>query len=746
VEGRGAGPPPGLGGALAPEERLLEVDVPEELLRVAEARTKAGPVVADAALMPGVGAGAPPRLRPLLRAYGWRPLALVSMAAVLPQAIESGIGILGPDIQRTFGISDAGLGAVAFLMAASYLALGIPLALWGDRGRRVRAASVALVTWGLAVPLLGVAPTVWVFAAIAVIAGLGRAAPNSVHLSFLADAYPIEARARVLAVHRAADPLARTVGAGVIGLVAAVAGGTAGWRWAMTLGFAGIPVGLAIARLREPAKGAHEREHVLAGAGIVDDSIGPEAGPRVLLGTAVQRLLRIRTLYFQFVAIAVLGFAAVGIPLFGSLYLDRVWGLGAGERAAVSVLVGGAAFLGLPAAGLVGDRLFRRSPELPLLLAGGSLASFGVIYATALHLPRLWMVIAGWVVAEACLAPLATALTQTVAATAPPDLRSLAFALFGVYSLVFGGFAGGVILGAISDAHGSTFALTLMGPITIVGGALLAIGSRHVKGDITRSIEEILEADGARRRRASGAAISALKVHHVDVAYGTQPVLFDVSLEVAEGEVCALLGTNGAGKSTLLRAIAGLQHPTRGTLRLFGTNTTYLEAEQIVALGVTMLPGGKMTFPSLTVDENLRAGSFALRNRAGAAGAIDEVYATFPTLGGRRTQRAGTLSGGEQQMLALGRALVHRPRLLLVDELTLGLAPMIVEQLLEIVRAINAQGTTVVLVEQSVNLALTLAHRAFFLERGELRFDGTPAQLVNRDDLLRPVFLDGFGQ
>ncbi len=725
------------------EPIVLDFAVPSELLATAEARVGGQAPLVDAALMPGVGDGAPPPLLPLLRTWGLGGLVGFGAAGFLVATLESGIGILGPDIQRTFNLSDAGLGAVAFVSAAAFLGLGIPLALWADRGRRTRAAAVALVTWAVAVPLLGLAPNVWVFTGLLVVAGLGRAAPNSVHLSYLSDAYPIEARARVLAFHRAHEPIARTLGAGAVGAIAALAGGTEGWRWAMVIGFLGFPVALALLRLAEPAKGEREQAHVLEGAGLSGDSAGPDArdAPRVLLGTAVQRLLRIRTLYYQFVAIAVLGFAAVGIPLFGSLYLDEVWGLSTGQRAGVAVLVGGAAFLGLPVAGLVGDRLFRRSPDLPLLLAAASLAAFGVVYATALHLPRLWMVIAGFVVAEACLAPLATALSQTVAACAPPALRSLAFALFGIYSLVFGGFAGGVILGAISDAQGPRFALTLMGPVTIVGGALLALGSRHVKGDITRAVEEILESHGEAQRRAAGGTALALQVHNLDVAYGAQQVLFDVSVEVGEGEVFALLGTNGAGKSTLLRAVAGLQHPSRGTVRIFGTNTSYLEAEQLVALGVTMLPGGKMTFAGLTVDENLRAGSFSLRRGSRAALAIDDVYETFPALASRRDQPAGTLSGGEQQMLALGRALIHRPRLLLIDELTLGLAPMVVEQLLGIVRAINAGGTTVVLVEQSVNLALTLADRAVFLERGEVRFDGSTADLLSRHDLLRPVFL-----
>jgi ABC-type branched-subunit amino acid transport system ATPase component len=364
-----------------------------------------------------------------------------------------------------------------------------------------------------------------------------------------------------------------------------------------------------------------------------------------------------------------------------------------------------------------------------------------VLFSIALYLPRVWLFVAGFFLAEACLAPLSTAITQTVAATAPPAMRSLAFALFGIFSLVFGGFAGGVILGAVSDAHGPRVALTFMGPVTVIGGLLLVLGSRHVARDITLMIEDVLEEHQERRRRSSGGAALALQVRNLDFAYGTQQVLFDVNLDVEEGAICALLGTNGAGKSTLLRAVAGLDHPTRGVVRIFGANTTWLEAEQIVGMGVSMLPGGKVTFPSLNVEENLRAGSFAWRRDTDLRARIDRVYDAFPVLGERRRQAAGTLSGGEQQMLGLGRALVHRPRLLLIDELTLGLAPKIVEELLAMVRAVNAQGTTVVLVEQSVNLALTLADHSFFLERGQVRYDGPTSELLARDDLLRPVFL-----
>ena len=279
-----------------------------------------------------------------------------------------------------------------------------------------------------------------------------------------------------------------------------------------------------------------------------------------------------------------------------------------------------------------------------------------------------------------------------------------------------------------------------------VGGVLLLVGSRYVRRDITLVIEDVLERYAEGKRRKAGGAIPALQIHNLDFFYGTQQVLFDVNLEVPEGEIVALLGTNGAGKSTLLRAVAGLDHPHRGVIRIFGANCTYLEPEQIIDLGAALLVGGKMTFPGLTVRDNLRIGEHSFRRETPRAkAALDEAIGLFPELEARLDQPAGTLSGGEQQMLALARVMMTKPRLLMIDELALGLAPMTVERLMDIVRRVNADGATVILVEQSVNRAMSLAEHAFFLERGEVRFDGPTTELLSRDDLLRPVFLASVG-
>ena len=231
----------------------------------------------------------------------------------------------------------------------------------------------------------------------------------------------------------------------------------------------------------------------------------------------------------------------------------------------------------------------------------------------------------------------------------------------------------------------------------------------------------------------------------VDVAYDKVQVLFGVDLEIAEGEIVALLGTNGAGKSTLLKAISGLVDPTAGTILYGGRDITHADAVATSKLGIVQVPGGKAVFPTLTVAEHFRAGTwlYAREDASEVQARIDHVLELFPRLGERWEQMAGNLSGGEQQQLALGMAFVAKPRLLIIDELSLGLAPTIVEQLLGVVRAIHDEGCTIVLVEQSVNVALTIADRAYFMEKGEVRFSGPTTELLERGDILRSVFLEG---
>ena len=249
-----------------------------------------------------------------------------------------------------------------------------------------------------------------------------------------------------------------------------------------------------------------------------------------------------------------------------------------------------------------------------------------------------------------------------------------------------------------------------------------------------------------RRRSHAGrdAGTPLLECIGLEVAYGRTQILFDVSIDVDEGEVLAVLGTNGAGKSTLLRAITGLTPPKGGQVLLDGRDVTGTSPVKMASLGVAQMPGGRGIFPDLSVGENLRMATWSFRgDKARCNRATERALDLFPALATRLADRAGLLSGGQQQMLALAQAFIPEPRLLLVDELSLGLAPVIVMELLDVVRRLRNEGVGVVLVEQSAELALQVADRAVFLEKGETRFSGPAREILERGDLVRSVFLSG---
>lgn len=230
----------------------------------------------------------------------------------------------------------------------------------------------------------------------------------------------------------------------------------------------------------------------------------------------------------------------------------------------------------------------------------------------------------------------------------------------------------------------------------------------------------------------------------LDFCYGRTQVLFGASIEVYPGEAVALLGTNGAGKSTLLRAIAGLDAPTSGRVHFDGHNVTGTPAEQMVVNGLVLIPGGKAVFPDMTVGENIQLQALTVRKkRTWVRERTELMLETFPRLAERMSQQAGSLSGGEQQQLALAKALILDPKMLCIDELSLGLAPVVVAELMDIVSSIHRAGVAMVVVEQSLNIAAELCPRALFMEKGQVRFEGRTAELLERDDIARAVFLGG---
>jgi branched-chain amino acid transport system ATP-binding protein len=226
-----------------------------------------------------------------------------------------------------------------------------------------------------------------------------------------------------------------------------------------------------------------------------------------------------------------------------------------------------------------------------------------------------------------------------------------------------------------------------------------------------------------------------LKVENLVVSYGGIEALKGISLEVPEGEIVTIIGANGAGKSTLLRSIIGLVKTESGSIKYDDKELTNLRSQDIVAQGISLVPEGRRVFPNLSVLENLRIGAYMRKDAEGIRNDIEAIYEKFPRLKERNWQMAGTLSGGEQQMLAVGRAMMSRPKLLLMDEPSLGLAPLIIKNIFEIIKQLNKEGITVLLIEQNANMALKVAHLAYVLETGKITLKGTGRELLENPQI-----------
>lgn len=233
-----------------------------------------------------------------------------------------------------------------------------------------------------------------------------------------------------------------------------------------------------------------------------------------------------------------------------------------------------------------------------------------------------------------------------------------------------------------------------------------------------------------------------LEINNIEVYFGVIHALKGITLKVEDGEIVTLIGANGAGKTTTLRTISGLKKPASGTIVLDGADITNTTAQQRVQMGISQVPEGRRVFSSMTVLENLELGAFLRKDRSEIAKDLKRVYESFPILLDRRKQAAGTLSGGEQQMLAIGRALMSRPRILMLDEPSMGLAPILVQEIFSIIKEINQSGTTILLIEQNASMALQIANRAYVMETGSIVLSGTGADLMQSDDI-KKAYLGG---
>ena len=688
---------------------------------------------------------APLGLRPALASGGRGLVIVLALVQMMDYLDSSALATLAPDIQRTLHLSDTAFNAVISVQAAVFVLGAVPLGLLADRSRRrLLVAGAAAGVAALATVATGAARGLGPLLLARIANEAGQSAILPVHNALLADGYPLRARARIFGLHGAAAPIGTLLGPLVAGGVVALVGGTAAWRWVFVLcAVPSLVLALLVTRLREPVRGAAEIAELCS----TDADPSAETAAPVSLQSAAARMLAVPTFRRLFLAVGVLGFVLIAVPTSFSLYLDRAFRLSTGQRGLVIALVEIGAVAGVLLGGALTDRFLTTRPERALHLMAATTALFGVLFPLALALPSLPLVVIGVVLAKGLQSIGIVPVYGLVAGLAPYRLRSSAFTLLGLSIFLLGGFAGALLTGVISDAHGPQFALTVVVvPACLISALVARSATGTVAADLSATAADLLEERDEAVRRSAGGVVPALQVRDLHVAYGSTKVLTGIDLDVQAGEVVALLGTNGAGKSTLLRALTGLTPTGRGTVRLDGRDITFSDPADRVAGGMVHLAGGKAVFATMSVRENLLVGTHTYAWEA--ARVRDQVAAVllrFPVLAERLDQSAGSLSGGEQQLLAMAKALLLSPRVLLIDELSLGLAPAVVQDLVVVLAELRAGGVTVVLVEQSVNLALSLADRAVFLEKGTVQYDGPAAGLLERTDLLRAVFLAADG-
>ncbi|GMU77603.1 MAG: hypothetical protein AMXMBFR46_04020 [Acidimicrobiia bacterium] len=703
----------------------------------AQARSREQVLFADD-LLPGVG-DEPMTLREGLAKGGNAIFFTLLLLAAMEELESATLGTLAPDIRDSLGISN---GVIVFLAGASgaFLVLGaLPMGWLADRFKRAPIIGSAAVFFGLCVTASGLVVNAFQLFWTRLGVGISKASTTTVHPSMIADAYPISVRGRISASMQTAARAVGTLSPVIVAGIATLAGGKDGWRVSyLVLGIPAAIVGIWAFRLREPVRGQFEKRDVL-GEVIQDEDPAP-----ISVEAAFARLWQIRT-----IKSVILGFAAMGFGLFttgvlANLFMEEEYGTKTLERGVLGTVGGIGLLIVIPFAGRYYDGLYRRDPTKALRMVGWMILPAALLTPVQYFMPNAVSFTIMGIPKQILLFTAFTMVGPVITTIVPYRLRGMGSALASVYIFFIGATGGAVLSALLSDAFGPRVAvIALAVPSTMLGGYFILRGARYIRNDLSLVVAELREElKEHERRTAAPETVPALQVNDIDFAYGPVQVLFDVAFEVHPGEVLALLGTNGAGKSTILRAIAGLGTPARGVVRLNGRNITYTTPEQRARLGIRILMGGKGIFPAMTVRENLEMAAFVYRSdRDDYQRRLDRAFDLFPILSDQRQDPALTLSGGQQQLLALAMVLLHDPEVLAIDELSLGLAPVLVQDLLGVIERLKAEGMTIIIVEQSLNVALAIADRAVFLEKGEVRFSGPAAELAERDDLARAVFL-----
>ncbi len=707
----------------------------EEAARRAAQLERSKEVVFADHLLPGVG-GEPMGFREGLVKGGLYTLVVVAIINSLGEIEGAAINVLGPDIADTFGVSN---GTITFFSVVSvvFLAFGAgPLGWLADRFRRgpiIGVTNAALAAFA-------------VFTALSVnafmmfwgrfLSGISRSNNITVNPTLLADTYPIQIRGRTYAVSAGLGRVFAALSPVLVGGIAALVGGVEGWRWVYIVLAVAVAVMTVFAfRLPEPHRGQWEQEEVL-GAKLEDTSQIP-----ISMEAAAARIWRIDTIRFMTIALAAIGFALFPAQSIQSFFLDEHFGLTAWERGLATAPAAAMLIMFLPIVGRRFDAAFRTDPDKALRLVGLLLLPVTVLVPIQYSMPNVVLFATVGAINATFLGAAFAMVQPSIQCVVPYRLRGMGTAVIAFFMLAVGGIGGGLAAAFLQNSLGEKAAVIALTVISMpVGGFYMIKGSGRLRRDLSLMVAELQEEQEHQNDAAVG-AIPAIQVRNVDFSYGQVQVLFNLSFEVERGETLALLGTNGSGKSTILRVVTGLETPEHGVVRLNGHTITFTTPEQRARLGIHMLPGGNGTFTAMSIRDNLVMGAYCYRsNKVEVERRIAKVLDLFPALAERLDDKAGDLSGGQQQMLALARVMLHEPEVLIIDELSLGLAPTTVQSLLELIGSLRAAGQTMIIVEQSIDVALAVADRAVFLENGQVRFEGPAHELVERNDLARAVF------
>jgi branched-chain amino acid transport system ATP-binding protein len=659
------------------------------------------------------------------------PLIILFGLNAVDELDRTAFGILLPEIRESFDINISTALSIVALSSIAALALQVPIAQYADKSKRIPLVVGGALMWAMFSGMTGLATGLILLTIARSGSSLGKAVIDPTHNSLIADYYPIETRSRVYSFHRAANAVGAFVGPLTAGMLAYY------FDWRVPFLVFVIPTvifAVLAMRMKEPTRGRWERKATGASQEIIDtEEESPSFAESWRTAHKVKSLQRIWW-SLPFLATSLIGFVTLA-----SLLYEQKFDLDERARGVAAAVAEPFALVGLVIGARIATRRFVGNVKglirfVAMVALLTSIASAGFAFA-----PNVYLAVALNCVISASLAIIGPGVLAALSLAIPPRARATGFAIGSLW--IIPGLFVLPVIGWIADNWSIEIGMLMMIPMFVIGSLML----RRVADVIDDDIAQVWQSAAARSEvlfdRRQGTT-NLLLLKGVEAGYDNRTVLHGIDLRLDEGEIVALLGTNGAGKSTLLKSISGIVEADRGAIVLDGRDITHAPPNEIAALGIVQMPGGQGVFGSLTVKENLElAGWTNRRDRAGVEAATAEVLEMFPVLANRLDTPAANMSGGQQQMLALAMSFVMRPKVLLIDELSLGLAPVVVGQLLPIVRRMAAEGVTVVLVEQSVNVALTVADRAYFMERGTIRFDGPTAELLERPDLLRSVFL-----